>query len=530
MRKTPTRILLLKGNPDFDAVLDDFDSLEVKSFPEKNARFYWKLPPAHTPRWVKNIFPGDTQLHDELSTRSASAVLLVKRDGRVFAVTFGFGKSLLKHALIESRFGLKVVLNRVNAENLRSIDTKSLDGFLSQTREQVPSLSPMSSFGIDIEKDFIKTVTGSSNDELIGKTITGTDSFYASMEINLDTLPAILDKLVVAYEDNAYKDNFEFVDNITEVPKSLVAQLDEQLVSSIVEDNRDRIWLAPPDILDWGNHGGFTFKRSGGAYIYDDISIATYLQEKVPVLEDLTVANLRAHKIIQLTADYTYEAMKWSVYTCLYAEIEFDSKRYILSDGKWFEVNEDYVNRVKDYLTQNLDVWLGEAFSNYESGRMATPDENGLKGEALYNLELAGARLFTLMDAKMIVHGGANSKIELSDLYKENLFIHVKRYTRSSGLSHLFNQGKVSAELICSDKDFRIKAAAKIIEQDGTTNISEVRPDMQQVHVVFGVVSAASGELNLPFFSQVALKNAVYFLKNTLNVGKVSLVKIQAVE
>lgn len=529
MAKTPIRVILLKDNPDFDESVELPTLLESKTFPTHNAKMFWKTPPtSNTPKWVRNIFPGDRELHEALTTKSIAAVLLIRHQERLFAVTFGYGRTLLKQELIEPRFGLKVVLNRVKADSLRSIDTKSLDGFLTHNREQTPILSPLTSFGIDIEKDFIKAVTGVCSDETLGTTITGTDSFFASIDFSLEDCTPVLDGLIAAFNDTHYRDNFEFVDNIEEVPKHQVEQLDAQLVEKIIANDRERIWLAPPDIVDWENHGGFSFKLRGTTY--DDIGLDSYLDEMVDDLPSLTIQKLRRDKIRKWTANFEIEDTKWAVYKCLYAEIEDSTKRFILSDGKWFEVNESFVQKTSDYLRNNLDDWDGMSFPDYEASRMTEPDENAQRGEAKYNAEVASSQQYTLTDAKMITHGGANSSIELCDLYKSDLYVHIKRYTRSSGLSHLFNQGKVSAELICSDAEFRDKAIEKIQELGGSSNLTQQRPDMTNTHVVFGVISASRGELRLPFFSQVALKNSLHFLKNTLNVGKVSLVKIQAVD
>jgi len=526
MAKTPTRILLLKEKLNFNNSLEDPASCHSKEYKGQSAKLYWKLPPEHPPKWVQNIFHNDQELQEQLSTRSISAVLLVSYKEKMFAITFGHGKSLLKQTLIEPRFGLKVVLNRVNPESLRSIDTKSLDGFLSQTREQVPALSPLSSFGIDIEKDFIKAVTGTSSKKEIGQTITGADSFFASLNISLDNLPPIMNELISAYEDSKYKDNFEFIDNIAEVPSSLSNDLNGKLVEKIKNNQTEHVWLAPPEIMEWEDHGGFCFKVNGVPF--EDISLKDYLAERVRNLDTLSIGQLKNHRVIKLNAEFK-ESSKWSVYNCLYAEIEDSTKRYILSDGKWFEVDKNYVKRVNEYLDKNLDEWEGGTFPIYKSGEMAQTSE-GLKGEARYNSELAQSWGYDLLDGDLITHGGANSKIELCDLHSTNLYIHIKRYTRSSGLSHLFNQGKVSAELLCSDGEFRQKTIAKLVELGVTSEITVDRPEMKNIHVVFGVVSAASGDLKLPFFSQVALKNTVHFLKNTIDVGKVSLVKIQAEE
>ena len=525
MAKTPTRILLLKEKVDFSDALENPASCHSKEYKKQNAKLYWKLPPAHPPKWVENLFPDDKELQKTLSTRSISAVLVVNYKKETFAITFGHGKGLLKQSLIEPRFGLKVVLNRVEPESLRSIDTKSLDGFLSQTREQVPALSPLSSFGIDIEKDFIKAVTGTSSQKAIGQTITGAESFFASLEISLENISPILDELIAAAVDTKYKENFEFIDNISEVPRSLSAELNSKLIEKIKNSETERIWLAPPDIMEWEDHAGFCFRGNGKSF--EDISLESYLEERIKKLDTLSIGQLKNHKIIKLNVEFQ-ETSKWNVYSCLYAEIEDGAKRYILSDSKWFEVDENYVKKVQEYLDRSLNKWEGEAFPAYRTDEMVELNEEGLKGETRYNSDLAKSGKYDLLDGNLITHGEANSKIELCDLHDTNLYIHVKRYTRSSGLSHLFNQGKVSAELLCSDVEFRQKAIAKLIEISGKSEITKDRPEMTQIHVVFAVISASSKDLKLPFFSQVALKNTVHFLKNTLDVGKVSLVKIQA--
>jgi uncharacterized protein (TIGR04141 family) len=51
---------------------------------------------------------------------STGAVLLITANGRVFAVTFGFGHLMLQSGVADERFGLKVTLNAVDHNQLRS--------------------------------------------------------------------------------------------------------------------------------------------------------------------------------------------------------------------------------------------------------------------------------------------------------------------------------------------------------------------------------------------------------------------------
>jgi uncharacterized protein (TIGR04141 family) len=92
-------------------------------------------------------------------------------------------------------------------------------------------------------------------------------------------------------------------------------------------------------------------------------------------------------------------------------------------------------------------------------------------------------------------------------------YIHVKhRKGGSAGLSHLFAQGSVSAEILLGDKSFRI-ATRKVLKRvnDGlqhTVPLNNFKSD--GVEVVFLILGEDSTTLkdNLPFFSKVNLSKA----------------------
>ena len=86
---------------------------------------------------------------------------------------------------------------------------------------------------------------------------------------------------------------------------------------------------------------------------------------------------------------------------------------------------------------------------------------------------------------------------------KDGTFIHVKHYQGSSTLSHLFNQGLVSARLVKADPSFR-KCAQVVLDKIEPNCFKLERDSVKQV--VFAIISkfdAARPEI--PFFSKVAL-------------------------
>jgi uncharacterized protein (TIGR04141 family) len=114
---------------------------------------------------------------------------------------------------------------------------------------------------------------------------------------------------------------------------------------------------------------------------------------------------------------------------------------------------------------------------------------------------------FALMHKKNIPYGGAPSQFEFCDLFSKNRdIIHVKRYGNSSALSHLFAQGRLSGELFQMEKEFR-KKVAEILPEEFLFDNPQERPRSEHYQVVFAIISDFPGDLSLPFFSKLNLKN-----------------------
>ena len=91
--------------------------------------------------------------------------------------------------------------------------------------------------------------------------------------------------------------------------------------------------------------------------------------------------------------------------------------------------------------------------------------------------------------------------------------IHVKRYGGSSLLSHLFMQGKVSADLFLNDSEFRKKVNKKLPKDFKVNNCTEP-PKTRDYSICFAIMSNRLGDLHLPFFSKVTMRHTVKSLRN----------------
>jgi uncharacterized protein (TIGR04141 family) len=113
------------------------------------------------------------------------------------------------------------------------------------------------------------------------------------------------------------------------------------------------------------------------------------------------------------------------------------------------------------------------------------------------------------MDQKFVSVKGGPKKIEACDIFtKDKQFIHVKNKSQSAQLSHLFSQGKVSAECFISDLEFRKQVYQKVKDKLGDSVFSyEDRPISNEYEIVYAIIDNKNSSLvdKLPFFSKVNL-------------------------
>ena len=119
-----------------------------------------KEAPERVPWWVERL--GDiSKLVKDLRQRSPGAVLFVPVKKRLFALTFGYGRSLLAPERLVHDFGVRVVLNSVDPSRLRSIDLRTLEADPLLSKKQFGEGRPLASFGVDTYRDLLRGVAGS---------------------------------------------------------------------------------------------------------------------------------------------------------------------------------------------------------------------------------------------------------------------------------------------------------------------------------------------------------------------------------
>jgi len=465
---------------------------------------YIKPARQREPAWL-SFFRGAI---DEPAVRpvnqSTSAVLLSSSAGRMFALTFGYGKTLLEPGTFEEDFGIKVTLNGVDHTKVRSVDRVTLDTISRHSQIQASRAADIREFGLDVEQDLLRAVTGPPRDPALGRKLTGREALHTTAGVTPGTLNDLLSRLLQEYAKTDYREQFSWVDHIQEVRDQATNRtLDEEVVQRLLNRDWEKAWLTPPDLVDWTRTAGFKYRDTQQAELHDDLHLSDFLDE-LPEGAGLDVEALKHHhRVFRIASETNATEQTWSIHRCLYAEVEVGDRQYLLNNGKWYRVDQDYLRQVSRDL------------AGIPAAVVPLPECTETT-EPAYNQRAAGGQpgLFALMDGRPIRHPTQNDQIEFCDLYTTNReIIHIKRYGFSSVLSHLFAQGLVSGNLFFHDAEFRHKVNVQLPPTHRLPN-PDNRPRDGEYTIIFGIITKSAGPLTLPFFSRVNLRAAHRQLTN----------------
>jgi uncharacterized protein (TIGR04141 family) len=510
-------VFLLKDEIPEDGIVKK--GYRSKAISVAGGEFYHDSSAVKPPSWISSFF--STKLNEVKSLYVASAkaafIYSLEIDGnkKRFALCFGTGRHILESEVIEERFGLKVTLNSIKPESIRGIEKTSMGAHSKNSREQMSRASKASDFGIDIEQDLLKTMTGESSIPLFEKLITGVDAFNVSSPVAIDEIDGFLRLCHRQFLSTEYLKHFDWVDQISEIKnKTLINSLNETLVESINRRDFSNTWMAIPEIIDWSDVAGFRYLPRQKELL-DDLYIDRFIHSIDGEIDDITPLKRRFIKVFSASQDT--EIFSWSAFKCIYTEITIDEKCFVLNNGKWYEIEKSFVGLVN------------KSYDDIPLSSIELPDYNH-ENEGDYNEKATeSAEHYLLMDKNNISHGGGTNKIEFCDIYtKSKQLIHIKHYGASSVLSHLFLQGLNSAEYFHSDSDFRKKLNAKLKTGWKLSNPNS-RIDGSEYEVIYAIISNDDAERpRIPFFSKVSIKNVKRKLE-TMNF-KVSLKRIKSLK
>lgn len=463
--------------------------------PEVTAELFIKTPPRRRPAWAE-FFEGFVPESEFGWVSSSSAALLLQVGDRLYAVTFGHGRYLLAPDSSEDQFGLDVALNSITDDGFRSIEKKIFDEIHRRTREQAGRFAAVQEFGMDSEKDLLKAVTGKASEEHLGSVITGGDALNVHVKTTITDLPDLLERYGAKSRQKLYRKKYPRINQISPVRrKELKRKLDAELIEMIRGRRFDQVWLAPPAVIDWERDRGFAYGAAAKYPVILDIDFKTFL-ETVENPEGIDQSDLERRRVVVMGGN-DQPRDHWTVYRCLNCELEHKGDTYVLDDGKWYRVETGFVRQVNQYYSSipRFEIPLPP----YEGGH-----------EKEYNQSVAEQNdNFANLDRDLVQVEASQDSVELCDLFSSTKdLIHVKRYAGSAVLSHLFNQGLVSAEFFKAEESVRRAMNEKLPPAFRVVDVPRI-PAPGEYRVVYAIIRQGTSDLTLPFFSKVSARHVI---------------------
>lgn len=484
----PKSIFLLNDTTDFESALDPekftiYEPMQLQT-EDENVQVWIYQTHSPIPLWF-NFFRNSlnengtqTLLTYENQRSSVSSLVLVREpiSQRLFALTFGYGKSLIDENCIELNFGRNVVLNLIDKSKLLMIQSIFFTGKPWNKATQAGTASNLHEFEIDCESEVLNRVAGeigkntedeswAQSHELFSSRMVGANSLQLSTKIRVSDLFPLLRKLIELYNDERYLEKVPYIDSIRPVKgKEKIDQLNEQLIDDLKNHRLESLMLSYPVAISHETHGAFSISQS--RYRNDNrndnrlraLKIESLITEweTTNFLQDLSTRHLRSIKI-SAEGDLPDNNFSAPLIKCLSGSVTLpDETSWYLLEGKWYALNTDFLERVSAFLTERIELdWDLPAFNSENFAN--ENDYNNIIGNQ-FEGNVFDRKCWHMSDPAHI-YNGIKGQIEPCDILFRNenefLFFHVKRYRSSVDLSHLFTQGTVSTLLLINEINFR---------------------------------------------------------------------------
>lgn len=462
-------------------------------------------PSQSPPDWVKFVRTAIEDQLASLTNRSNGALLLLRVDKRIFAFAFGQGRHLIKDELLVPDFGLITALNGLDASTLRGIDARTLDDAPVSRSVQTAEASRFLDFGLEIDRDIMRGVTGRPNAKTGLESLAGGDfRLSIGVRVEMKGLPDVCRRLLKLYGSKEYKKTFAFVDNMrVVVDPTQESKLWDAVVAKIKSPKVPSTLLSPPARLDWERHSGFRLTRD--RQLRFSVGLDDY-RRTFSSLDDLDAKKLKTDHLEAYVDANGDPSDVWPVYRCLTVDVQDASttERFVCSGGDWFALRNDFATRIAKRVQEIPHSTIALPPATITTGKV--------EDEGAYNARAAGASAakLALMDKQLVKCAAAGTTVEVCDLFTDDgAMIHVKhRKPGSSTLSHLFAQARVSAESLLQDAEFRAAARAHLASARAGWDAKLAKDDFdpRKHKVILAFLNCTKKEIDgLPFFSQLNL-------------------------
>lgn len=463
---------LAKPGNTFDTVLDEeakpekrdeFSQLEIE-VEDSSCRFIYFETTSHkkNPKWLDFV---NTQIEDKLSFKAVSknpnGLLMVLVDDRVLLAAFGRSSaSLLDKKQLENDFGIRTAMNMCGNEEIRQTKSQSNTITTTQIDRQVSKPSDSFAFGLSEAEDLKYISAHMKGNNLI--TLQGKDRLTIKVlgkeKLTWEKLIDQCKDFLVAYSKKEYKALFPNYKNFAPATEEEVELLDAALIDALRNKHLDKLQLCIPEFIS-DDDFSFTYsnKKHQENLVYSHLEI-TQLNNHLDI--DKIETKYLQNKVIyaySLEEDRVLPYRKWSIYDCLLFEAKIGDTCFILADGKWARVDDDFYNAIIEFSQNKVKV--EGCVDNCKN--IPINDDTDMKNkEEIFNNKACEANPgWVKFDRAKLQIGAGRKDKEFCDIlasFEDGVvdIVHCKPLKDASSMNYLFSQAKFYGDAFLQDQVF----------------------------------------------------------------------------
>ncbi|PIF52825.1 uncharacterized protein (TIGR04141 family) [Pseudomonas sp. 29] len=466
--------------------------------------------------------------------KNPNGILFLTINGRVFAATFGRSAvSYLDRDAFEPDFGIKTAMNMCGNEEIRQ--TKSESHAITPTHIDRQVNKPADSFAFGLsEAEDLRYISAHMKDHK-NITLQGRNNLTIKIigkeKLNWQILIDYCEDFLVAYASKEYTKLFPNYKHFDEATESDSDILNEHLANQLRLKNTSNISLGIPEVLIDSDYGfAYSNNKRSGDKIYAYLEIRQ-IYEHISS-EKITTTKLKSKYIYAYSyeEDQVLSYKKWPLYNCLSFEQALGEKYFVLSDGKWLEVDSDFYSEITNFTKITLHE---EACEEIYRGVDISDDEKMQNRESIFNKTICEIRPSCVLfdQAKLQIGSGRKDKefCDILDLTNDNKIriIHCKPYKNASSTNYLFSQAQFYCHAFINDQSFLGEIRNHINLSTSTKKteyLDYIKPNIADIHGKDYVVclwllcdqhAATPVKTEIPLMAQYELKLMHEHLRNT---------------
>jgi uncharacterized protein (TIGR04141 family) len=560
-------IYLAKDGKTFDDVIDkskitdEGDNFKVRCFEVSGCQvmFYCRhtvTKKTENPPWLEFVnekLSADNQkIHFDTYSKRPNGLLLMDIDGHILAASFGIGATSLlrKHQFFDD-FGIKAAMNMCGNKELRqtkssthAITTQNIDRQLSKPSDSF-------SFGLN-ETEFLQYISAHIENEK-KVTLQGKDSLTLKVigdeKLSWDKLIDYGKKFINEYSSDKYKELFPNYPNLQNIEKEKSDELDLKLIEKLKNEEHDKIHLAIPEFLSDDEFSfSYTNFEKKENIIYSHIDISQIKSIKALNFGNLTLENLNKVNVYAFChdQDQVLGYRKWDLYRCIISEIEWNGEYFVLSNGTWRKVDNEFYRVITDFVDNAIEEEdIPEAYKNIEISDRARSQNR----EEIFNKQYCELNANAIkFDQEKLRIGQSSKDKEFCDILEYSkdgsvAIIHVKKHGGADAMNYLFSQARFYCEFFLGDKVFldeirdHVNNSEKAIKHNLLQHIKETQCEVVgkdytvKLWLLYDNKSPPPQKSDLPLMAKYDLKLTYERLRNFLKFSevKLSMVPVQTI-